>query len=69
MDIKIESIKIKLDEKDLELTPQEAKELRDKLNEMFGSAPIQIPVWIENPYTPASPFYYTWIGTGSAIKT
>ena len=68
---KIEQIKIKLGKRSIDLTKEEAVELREVLDELFPGrgldvAPIILPV-IERPYWPR-PWTITYgSGTGDSI--
>jgi hypothetical protein len=57
--IKIEHVRIKLGKRTLELTVEEAKELRDVLNDAFPEAQRSEPVTVPVPYPvpiPKKPF-------------
>ncbi len=58
-EVKIETIKIKMGEVEVSLTPDQAKELKDLLNDLFGNVTYTpyIPyIPYTNPYPP-----YKWI--------
>lgn len=72
----IESIKIKIGEKSIELSPEEAKQLRDSLDEVLGKHVCPTPYYI--PYVPYYPYriepvweppYRTTWDTGTATVT
>lgn len=64
--IKIEIIKIKIEEKDLELTLEEAYELKDVLGKLFndnGYVPFYVPPVVINPSNPWPPYPHWTVTT------
>ncbi len=49
--VKVSSIVISIDGKPIELTPKQARTLRDELNELLGPKEVQVPVpfYVERP--------------------
>jgi hypothetical protein len=64
-DIEVKSVEIKyiciqIGDKEIKITPEEAKNLRDKLSEVLGNNTVQVitvPAPITIPYTPYIPPY------------
>jgi hypothetical protein len=68
----IKSIKVEIAGKTLELSPEQAKELRDILDDIYPSraphCPQPYPVYIErysNPYYPSTPYIWWQTTCGS----
>ena len=59
MNIEVTSIKIKIEDQELELTIEAARDLFNKLQNVFGSAnTITYPAWpITYPSYPIQPYY------------
>jgi hypothetical protein len=73
--IQIKEIVIKIGDKDIELTPDEARELKTILDELFDKKGMVIPTFVPIPYPvyPIVPTYPwsqgTWVVTGTGTAT
>jgi len=54
----IKKIVLEIGDKEIELTPDEAKELKDVLNNLFGEKDI---VYIPKPYPVYHPYPHWWV--------
>ena len=71
----IKTIRIAMGDTEVELTPEEARGLRDALNEIYAApaervtlpipTPYPVPVW---PRWPQERWWGTWCGTASATS-
>lgn len=65
-------IKIKLKTKEVELTVEEAKELRTQLNQLIEEKTVTVPYYVPNtvPYTvPNTPYWTSSIGSTGTTPT
>jgi hypothetical protein len=69
--VEVTTIRIKIDNKSIELTMEQAKKLKDALNEMFVTHVhyeyVNRPFWYWGPYVPSS-FVGTSLGTGTIVN-
>ena len=68
-EVSISKINIKIGKKEVELTPDEAKELQEILNETFGKKETVYipgsPIYIERPYIRPYPYWTVTYGNTS----
>lgn len=81
MKTEITQLKIRIGNREIELTPDEARQVHDELAKLFAPPPpvvspiiIQQPLpwsqpWWQSPITcePPSPWQITWGGTGAPV--